>query len=320
MSEQNLSLEVVKGKINMELTATNYQKLLQDAENIHFTRDNIGGEYGCLKALRDVLKKAATIKTEGKKPYLDACKAWDNAYNSIIAPIEDVLARKTSEFTQLATSIQRENQEAENEKKRVSDIKTLITNKKIEFGNKASNATSLNELVLLEKAIGSEKNRTGTYQEFIKELISSLDDLRPIIKLQKENIQRLNQLADESKKAHESGDDQKLLDLETEKELANQRIEESRYNVQSTALQSNGTDVATIEAEPIKTVKPRRTTIAYEITDALKLQKKHPNFFTLTPVDSEIKEWLKGFKSDFEKSDNSQVLFDGIRVYKKELY
>jgi signal transduction histidine kinase len=191
---EHITKSIVQSVFGLELAAENYQKLLQDAENIVFTRENINQDYSALKQLRDlrtVLKKSKDAK---KRPFIDANSAIEDAYKELDKPIEDVLARKTAEFQKVNEEIKAENLKIQQEQQRKVEIQQSITSFINNTTTSITNAITDSEIVRIQKAIGSEKAIVSYYKEYIDVLKESCDNLNSLINSRKSFIRESEEI------------------------------------------------------------------------------------------------------------------------------
>jgi hypothetical protein len=308
--EQNLSVEVLKGKILLEANAANYQKLLQGIEDISFDKNDLKADQPDLVALSAIEKRIKAIKN----PHTEAWKQWNKVYADILDPITTGLNGKRNEFAKLAVEIKNEQIKVDNENTRIASIKTTIQNKSIEFSQKIASCENVNELVLIEKNIGSEKNRKNIYQEFTSELIEELDKLRPLITKQKEAIKKLSFLEEKS----ETSSDKELMQIEEEKDSVKNEMEFNKTKVQQQVLSQAVSNAGYVNVEStVVAPKAKRTTWEYEIYDFKTFSKYYPEFVKCEANEAAIKLYLRDLKE--KKEIRHQTMF-GLKIYQKETY
>lgn len=312
------SQELIKAELNIELTKAglSYQTLLQEGENVIFTRDNLNEKRDALVKLRQVKKVLEGVEN----PYTERWKMHNAAKKSLIDPVEDLLKRKESEFKKIAFEIDAENKKAEAEKQRVAGIKELINSFFIDQSQNIASAKTSNELADIEKLIGSHKANKTRYQELLPELIEKANLLTPLIKEQKEAIKKLEQLKLQEQKAETNGNDQAVLDAREAQEKIQSKILQTTITVQEKAVkmaESNGgvivADVVT-EAAP----KARRSTWEWEVIDIKETFKKMPSFVELTPNKEKIDEYLKAKRTEGLREE--EFIFAGVKFYLKKSY
>lgn len=318
MSEQtpppSNALELYKARISVELTKAgiNYQKLLQAAEDIVFTTENLLTAGEPIAALR----KAKTELEKQENPHTAAWKAWNEARGSLVKPIEDTIARKTKEYTAKNNEVVAARNKKLAEDKRKEDIKTAITNFTLEYSTKIAGATTNDELVALQKRIGAEKSRSTFYQEFMPDLFKAVEGLEEALKTQKEHVKGLEAAKALLEKAKEQGDDETVVEMLANLGVIQEKIEETKTEVQEFAI-NQATAFTPQEPEEVlpAAAKARRTTWEWKITDIALFQRRHPELVELVPNKAKIDAIIKERR---ESKTLSPVAEDGWEIYKKE--
>lgn len=311
-------LQVATTEMNLELTKLgfNYQKMLQDAEDITFTKENINQDYAPLKKLREMETAISNLDN----PHTKAWSEWNRSRKSILDPVAALTKKKTADFTALANEIKADNAKIAAENLRIANIKLAISNFTLEYSTKIASATTFDELNALHMRIGAEKSRKTAYQEFMPQLLEAVEGLENALKTQKTSIKQLTTLEDEKKEAEQSGNDEKLLELLTQEESITAQIEETKTTVQQGALQSVGkSDIPVADMVLSTAPRARRTVLDWTVTDINLLFKKMPSLVTLTPNSKAIDELAKFHKEGGGK-DFKEVVFPGLKIYMKEIY
>lgn len=307
------NLIVVQAQIIKDTSAHNYQKLLQAAEDIHFDKETLNQDYLPLKELREIKKRIEDLEN----PYTAAWKLWNESKASVLNPIKDVLTRKGNEFTVLATQIKTEQQLVEKNNKRINDIKTLIQNTSIRFSTQIAAAENIEELVRIEKAIGSEQTKKQ-YQEFVPQLIIELEKLKPLITAQKGNFKELDNVKNKQQAVNESGNDEEIIMWLDSENIPIEKIESIKTEVQHVALNSAINQTTEVESESTTVLpKAKRTTWEYEITEWDLFKKNYPQFIKCEPDHEKIKEMIKQEKDG--KRINERTV-NGLKIYLKSTY
>lgn len=304
---QTANPEVTKAELMISLTKEGlaYQQLLQDSENVVFTKDNLNEERSALVNLRKVKKKLE----DAENPFTERWKSWNAARKSLVDPVLAVLTKKETEYRKIANEVLAENAKIEAEKQRVAAIKLSIDNFFIEQSQIVANATTPAALVAVEKLIGSHR-RASRYEGFYDLMDAKASNLTELIKSQKEALRKLEGLKSAENAAQEAGDDQAVLDSREAQEQVQAKIHEAKEVVQSTAVNmATNSEVTEVEVITPVAPKPRRTSWRYEVLD-IKLAQKAGLTETLineTKVDVILAEKRK---NDNECTEN------GIRYYK----
>ena len=229
-----VAIDVTKAELQIALSkeGLQYQQLLQEGENLTFTKDGLVEQGASLKTLRVVQTKLDKMVN----PYWKQYKAWNDAKASLITPVSDVLKRKEAEYRKLALEIEADKKKAEQEKERVSGIKQAIDSFFIAQSQAIAGAKTLGELTAIEKIIGSHKANKARYAEFLPDLVGKAENLTPLIKQQKDNIRKLEAVKEAEAKAAESGDDQAVLNAMEAKESLQNKFDEVNIKAQEQAV------------------------------------------------------------------------------------
>ena len=308
-----VAIDVTKAELQIALSkeGLQYQQLLQEGENLKFTKDNLVEERDSLKPLRNVKKKLE----DKKNPYWEKYKAWNDAKSSLITPVEELLKRKESEISKLALEIEADKKKAEQEKERVSGIKQAIDSFFIAQSQAIAGAKTLGELTAIEKIIGSHKANKARYAEFLPDLVGKSENLTPLIKQQKDNIRKLEAVKEAEAKAAESGDDQAVLDAMEAKESLQNKFDEVNIKAQEQAV-GMATRVETVVVPEVvlpAAPRPRRQVWVFESVDINETLKKMPNFVELSLNKEKVDEYLKAKKA--EGIDGEEFTVFGIRFF-----
>ncbi len=308
-----VAIDVTKAELQIALSkeGLQYQQLLQEGENLTFTKDGLVEQGASLKTLRSVQKKLGDIEN----PYTANWKAWNEARKSLLTPVEELLNRKVNEYKKLALEIEADKKKAEQEKERVSGIKQAIDSFFIAQSQAIAGAKTLGELTAIEKIIGSHKANKARYAEFLPDLVGKAENLTPLIKQQKDNIRKLEAVKEAEAKATESGDDQAVLNAREAQESLQNKFDEVNIKAQEQAvgMATRAETVVVPEVVLPAAPKPRRSVWVFESVDINETLKKMPNFVDLTLNKEKIDEYLKAKKA--EGIDGEEFTVFGIRFY-----
>lgn len=315
MEHTKTSTEIIKANFSIELSKIKYQDALQSITSYEITKDNLIEAHDKIRQAKKILSKFDEIKTNGKAAALAECKMWDEAYNSLKSPFENVIIQKTATISKLALEIEADKKKAEQEKERVSGIKQAIDSFFIAQSQAIAGAKTLGELTAIEKIIGSHKANKARYAEFLPDLVGKAENLTPLIKQQKDNIRKLEAVKEAEAKATESGDDQAVLDAREAQESLQNKFDEVNIKAQEQAV-GMATRVETVVVPEVvlpAAPRPRRQVWVYESTDINETLKKMPNFVELSLNKEKVDEYLKAKKA--EGIDGDEFTVFGIRFF-----
>ena len=319
MEHTKTSTEIIKANFSIELSKIKYQDALQSISSYEITKDNLIEAHDKIRKAKKILSKFDEIKTNGKAAALAECKMWDEAYNSLKSPFENLIIQKTATISKLALEIENEQKKAAAEKQRVDSIRSAIDNFFLSQSQAVAGAKTLGELTSIEKIIGSHKANKSRYAEFLPELISKAEQLTPLIKQQKETIKKLEAINIVQENAEKSGDDQTVLDSIEAKEELTAKFEDVSIRAQETALNmAIENDVVIPEVILPTAPKPRRSTWEWEVINIKETSKKMPDWVELSPIDEKINNYLTAKKAEGIKGED--FTFAGVRFFLKKTY
>lgn len=314
--------EIVTSRFSLELTKSKYQEALQALTSYQITEDNINDAQEKMKKARAFLKKFDDIKSNGKEEALAECRYWDAAFKSLKEPFEKLITEKNTKLMAVASEIERKRKEKELEDQRIKSINDSIDNFILSTGTAIAEATKDDQLVAIEKLIGSHKANKSRYQEFLPDLVTRCNDLTPILKKQKEAVRKMEELRQQEQDALTSGDDAKVLEMREQQEVVQSSITENKVLIQETAInQATAPSITTVEAIA-PTVSARRTTWKAEL---LNDQKSKEKAFKAGMLDCElnseaVKTTLKTLKDTGALKGLTEYTLNGIRFYEEKLF
>jgi hypothetical protein len=318
LPQQNSSLELTKA--SYKIATKNYESILQAMENIVFSKDTLDQDYAPLKLGRALIKQLDDLRKERKQPHLDAGKREDEAAKSLMQPLEEILARKTLDYTQLANEIKAEREAAHAEASRKQTIQDTMQSFILGYSQRIAAATSFTELIKIEQLINLETGRKEKYQEFLEIFKVSCEPLRDKLKAQKENLKSLAALELEVKEATDKGLDEQVMELFSQKEDLEQQIELGKTLVQETAMNTVQNQTEYAEVVLPTAPKARRTQWEVELVDATVALRYAPEMINLTLDTVKAKAQMKVLREDARLKDQKDFTVNGIRYYEKSIY
>lgn len=313
--------EIVKAKFNQELIKEGYQTRLQSIESYSISEENIEEAQKYMKKGRELLSTLKDIHETGKKPARDEATLWDNVHNSFKKTLENVLADKNKVLQEVAgKKAERERKEAA-EQKRKDDIQEALTKFILDQSTAIALATTDEQIVVIEKLIGANKNATSKWQEFLPDYIKRAEELIPFIKKQKEVIRESELLKKQEQEAIALGDDEKILELQEKKEVVAGKISEAKDYVQNTAMNqaTRSSSWGGGSRQVFSAPKARLTKWEMEIVDE---KKAFAAGMLVCELNKEkAKEELERVKSTIEKGKEKEgVIVAGVRYYQSEKF
>lgn len=314
MDSQIQTTDLTKAELTLQLSKEGlaYQQLLQECENVTFTKDNLNEDRGCLTNLRKV--KSTLEKMEN--PHTAKWKAWNDAKKSLADPVGELLNQKVNEFKKLAEEVAEENRKAEHEKQRKADILAEIDRFFIDQSQAVANTLDPDEIVRIEKLVGSNKANKSRYAEFLPLMAEKAAILADLIKTKKNALRELEALKTAE---NASDDDQAILDLREKQEKVEATIQQAQIDVQERSI-AMATKADVVEAEIIIPVAPkaRRSTWTWDVVDIKVTAKKMPDWVRMEANVDKVDEYLKAKKA--EGIEGEEFEFAGIKFYLNKSY
>lgn len=294
----NLPATVV-GKFNLTLTELKFQALANEAATLVFNEDNLLTIKQFLEKSKKIEKAIEETHKNGKAEVLLATRQWDSAKNAFLAQVSAIVDKPAQQYSKICRDIQERQRLEAIETARKANIKTGIENNATYYAKTIADCKTSADLTRIESIINLEKGRKDKYQEFLPEAIERYNQLNAILKTQKENVKELERLEAEKLEAEKIGNDEKLLEIAAKQEVAETKIEEKKIEVQEKVIEQS---FAAAEVPTMKTIFPaikaRRSVWKWKVVDIKETAKKMPSWTVITPVDSEIDNYLKAKKAE----------------------
>lgn len=299
-----------------ELVAKNYQAVLDAAATIEFTKENIAQDL--LAPVSTMLSELKNVKDNMKRPYLDANKTIDEMFNDMKRPLEAIFNEKNADKQKIARELEAERKKMEQERSRVAGIVQYTNNFILNATNFAKSAKSPEDLVKLERRIGSEKSRKSFFAEFYDDFCAKMDALRPLIAEQKEVLKQFSALSEQKDAAIEEGNMTSAMERMEELEGVQEQLNAAKTAVELTAFSTTSSVETYVPEHDAAAVTPKRVEFRYRVEDIEKLKKHHPELVSLVLNEVAAKEFLRKNKQLLGKDDEKD--FGGITIFKNKKF
>lgn len=315
---EQLTEQVVKAYYNGQVLRKDYQQTLQGLDNIITTKDNLPQCNEKIKSVNKVINELLEFaKATGT--------AYFKAHRSLLKGMNDVLEPILAKVTVIEAAMKARNNElladlakAQAEQARIYNIKntmvTFINNCTAFIGT----ATTDKAIANVQMRIGTEKSRTGFYAEFHTELLEKCNALTELINERKGQIRKDKSLAEEEKKAIESGDSETASDIREQREQLESDMEENILRLQEKAFEQISNDEKIYVPEPAGEALKGRNYWRWEILDILKVYKKQPELVLLEPNKEAIDKLMAEKRDEWSKENKKEVVIDGIKFFIKK--
>ncbi len=307
---------------NTETIRWEYNKMLQGLKGIRITKENLKEDYPEFKAADKFVKSLDAWRKSEANPFNKVDALFLEVYKEIVEPI---LAELTLLKAQVKTA--REANAAEiAQAKREQARKDLIVKTLGDFINNCTTyivtATTDDQIILVEKRIGSEKSKKSFYAEYYQELVDKCEALKATITNQKKEIQKLQRLKAAFEEALKRNDDSTASNIKEQIEVTNNDLVENSIRLQEKAFeQSINISQDQVGQPELNVTKGKTSRWKWKVDDIEILRKKAPQFTKLVTNDEAIEVYMKEqrelglFKTEVEEIK----VANGITFY-KEIY
>lgn len=311
--------ESVKAKATSELTRLNYQNALAELVAVKVEPDNLPESHEKLKVGKKLEKAVDALRVQEKKPHDDNAAVVQESFMGFLTPIRNEIKRIAADIAAVNAAQLAEQKRIFDENNRILSVRAAIQG----FINKAileiSAARTDNEIVRIQKLIGTEKSRKAFYGDLMPELETACDTLTPKINERKEDIRKMAALQQKSEEALKTGDIQTATEIKETTELLESKMEEDVLRMQDTAYEATSGIEVVLTESTTQTVKGRRLW-RWKVDDIAKLDKKHPELVKREPNGDAIEALLSEKRND-GSLDNIDILeMGGLTFYIKPSY
>lgn len=322
VTPENLTPIVVKTKLEQSLISiqSGIQTLNDKEAKLIYNTDHLQDIADFINGIKAAQKKVEAERVVLKNPYKTGGETVDAGAKLVNAELDKLLKKASTKYTEMANEQARLQKIQDDETKRIADIKAAMDITVMTYSTKAAEAKELPILLDLERRLNLETANEKKYQEFLPTLKTRCEAIRSLFTLQKQNLRQLEGLETEGAKALETGADDKLEEIEGKKEEITAKVEETRTKIQETAInQSTSVIPSSGVTQVFNTVKAKRTTVEYEVTDIQVLGKSWPGFVKLVIDEDAVKKYVASRKSEIT-DDNPEIKISGIRIFQKKSY
>lgn len=312
----------IKAKFNLVLLETKYQQLLDEKGKLVFNEDNIPQILEFIKKNKDSLKKVSETHKLGKEEAKKVCDNWDLAkrltnelYDSLISEVEPKLR-------QIIQDVETRKAKQAADLARIAVIKNGIEQNKINFATRISNCNTLQELLAIERVINLEKGNLKKYQEFADDAKEAFTTgLTDLLTKQKIKVKELEEIKAKELAAIEQNNDAVAIELQEKKDQVQNEIEQNKILVQESAAESFEFNTAIPIAEEVfVNVSAKRTTWKFELVDTEQCLKKSAHLLDITLNKDKAKEMLNTLKATDQLKGKTEITVNGVRFYEEKTY
>lgn len=311
---------LVQALFAKEITRLQYNKILQAASELSFTKDNVSADYPALKELSRLIKLLDDSRKGIKRPYDDVVDIIQEVFKELIQPLKAIEEQKKKELAEANEEARQEKLLVEQDRQRRQQIAFTMAEFLKNTTAAVADAKTDTEIIRLQKLIGSEKSKKSFYSDYYDEFIEKCKALEDHIQSRKEIIRKNDALNKEIEQALAKGDQEKAVELKEHQDILEAATEENILRLQEEAFQQAATIGAIVPETMIDTVKPKSRRWVAEVYDIKLLQKKMPHLVKLVPDEDAIDLLLKSKRSEGALVNDAVIDLFGLKFYQKNFY
>ncbi|MEO5991320.1 MAG: hypothetical protein ABIP68_06755 [Ferruginibacter sp.] len=280
--------------------------------------DNLDEIKAFIESTRKVEKEIEKVHKEGKAEALEIGRKWDGAKNEFLKIVADLKTPIQNKYSEICLDVAKRQQQQEQERQRVADIKNGIEQNAISFAKQIAEAETSETLTNIERMVNLEKGKANKYMEFHEDAVKRFNELNKILADQKVTVRQLEENLRKQKEAEKANDDAALLKLREQQELQQAKIEEVKVVVQEAAINQSINDTAEVVEVILTTVKAKRTTWKYRLVDIKKTLKEMNGWVNLELDEAKVDDYLKAKRAEGITGD--KFTFAGVEFYEEKTY
>lgn len=333
MSEENDNMELsksdgkflpitaIKMQVNLILTKKygNWKQAVDALSGLYVGEDNIEEVQGITKNVRSFLSLIEENRKAMKEPFIVQGRIIDDAHKEIALSISQALCNIQLRLDDVAKRKQQKAEEERRERERLAKIDTDIDQFILDSSVKIASATTMEQLIAIERLINLEKANKSKYGIKLPILIERCNELNEKVKEQKELIKEREKIEKEKEEAQKAGDDEKLAELMGLEEYLDDKIAENTVLVQEMAASNISSSENTDEGS-IDSPKARRTTWKAEIFDVKVVIKKSAEMLDISLNAEKVRQSIHTLKAAGVFAGKEEVIVNGIRYYQEKTF
>lgn len=320
VAPDKITKQQIVALFNTETIRWNYNKMLQGLQGMSVTKENLKSEYSEFKEADKFIKSITDWRKAQAAPFNSVDALFLEVSKEIIEPISAELQRLKVQVKAASDANAAEIAQARKEQERkdaiVRSIGTFINN----CTTYIVTATTDDQIVLVQKRIGSEKSKKTFYAEYWQELADKCNSLDVLINQQKEKIREIKKMNDEFEQALKNNDDTKATELKEGLELANMELVENSIRLQEKAFDES-LSISTVEVgQPdLNVTKGKSNRWRWKVLDIDFLRKKFPAFTKVVLDEEKIEAFMKEQReAGLFKTEETEIQVNGITFYKEK--
>lgn len=317
LQEQNVSVEVVKMRLNTALTKAGIaiQELHKIESSMVYNADGLPGMQNFCQLIKKAKKAADEAHKIAKAPAKAECDACDEAKRVLYRELDELLAKVEPRMVEINAEEERKQRFTRELESKKRETKLFIANFLQEYSQKIAQCDTFDALRTVENRINLEKGNKSKYGDQYEEARSAFDILTGEITKQKEVIKQKVVLAKQLADAIEKQDDETALKIKDEQEVLDAQIEDNKIKVQEAAINIVVNQKPEEAEQVFTTLDAKRKYWKWEVVDIKETAKKMNAWTQVTPNEEKIDDFLKASKDVWNKEGKDEMVINGIKFY-----
>lgn len=318
-----ITKELVEAGLIPALTDRRWPELLEAIKHVKVSKQSIHADFDIATRVRGVLD---WLDDEFERQTADAKEqiaTRKTAFDAYRKPIESFLLSVEPEFIKANNEILSEEKVVKDAIDKDNDRR----NRHQEFVNETTraivSATDTNELVRIQKLIGTEKSKKTFYgEEYFPAIEQVCDQMLKLIDGQKQMIKDNSKLKSEKEAAEKSGDLVLTVDLKSRIEYNEMVIKENAREISQKTFEYVSS-VATISDSFVSAaIKPKTHRWSYTVENIELLAQKLPELVKREENKGAIGKWIKSKteSGEIDEEKETKYCYPGITVFRKQYY
>jgi hypothetical protein len=309
MAKKKQEIEVKKGsiyeaaklKVSQAQALTNYSGVLSQLQTFQVTDSNITEADGLRKKGDTALKQLVDLYKSDIAQVVDTKAQKDLAWSEVINPFQEAQSGLKDKIKAKRNTVAKEVEVRSAEYAKDDQTKAKFFSFINEKSTELSATTTVDEIVLIEKRLGSEKSKKSQYSGLFEGVDAVISIMRPYMSARKEHVL----LLEEAEIGGFEDDGPVVTEIK-----CNMKAEMLEMMTKCTDyINTLNTPEVELDIDGVG----GRTLFRFEIIDEAKLMKKHPELFA--PVPARVMEFAKTLKELTPKSLVDSYESDGLKTF-----
>lgn len=318
-----ITKELVEAGLIPALTDRRWPELLEAIKHVKVSKETIHADYDIATRLRGVLDWLDDEFDRQTAELKEQIATKKSAFDVYRKQIEGFLLSVEPDFI----SINNEILAQEKVIKDAIDKDNDRRNRHQEFVNETTksiiSALDTNELVRIQKLIGSEKSKKTFYgEDYFPAIEQVCDQMLKLIDGQKQMIKDNSKLKLEKEAAEKSGDLVLIVDLKSRIEYNEMVIKENAREISQKAFEYVSSVAPVADSFVSASIKPKTHRWSYTVENIDLMAQKLPDLVKTEENKGAIDKWIKAKTElgEIDEEKETRYSYPGITVFRKQFY